>query len=60
MVESDAPLPLVTQRANAIKKAIAEVQKLQAEQQIADALNMRNRPRTDAVYNLLPNSPVLV
>ena len=28
MVELDAPLPLVTQRANAIKKAIAEIQKL--------------------------------
>jgi len=28
IVESDAPSPLVTQRAAAIKKAIAEIQKL--------------------------------
>src|SRR5450432_3776685 len=60
MVESDAPSPSVTQRANAIKKAMTEIQKLRAEHQIADALNTRNGPRTDAVHDLLPNSPVLV
>jgi hypothetical protein len=32
MVESDTPSPSVTQRANAIKKAIAEIRKLRAEQ----------------------------
>ena len=31
IVEIDSPLPLVAQRANAIKKAITEVQKLRAE-----------------------------
>ena len=31
MVKSDALLPLVTQRATAIKKAIVEIQKLRAE-----------------------------
>jgi hypothetical protein len=51
---------MVTQRAAAIRKAIVEVQKLRAERQIADTLNMRNGPRTDVVYNLLPNSPVIV
>jgi hypothetical protein len=53
-------LPTVTQRANAVKKAIAKIRKLRAERQVADALNMRNRPRTDAVYDLPPNSLVLV
>jgi hypothetical protein len=60
MIELDAPLPTVTQRANAVKKAMAEICKLRAERQIADALNMCNRPRIDAVHNLPPNSPVLV
>jgi hypothetical protein len=31
MVELDAPSPSVTQRSNAIKKAMAEIQKLRAE-----------------------------
>jgi AT hook motif len=60
MIDSDAPSPTVTQRAAAIRKAMAEVQKLRAERQIADALNMRNGPRTNAVHELPPNSPVLV
>jgi valyl-tRNA synthetase len=60
MTELDAPSPTVTQRANAVKKAIAEIRKLRAERQVADALNMRNRPKTNAVYNLPLNSPVLV
>jgi hypothetical protein len=60
MTELDAPSPTVTQCVNAVKKAMAEICKLCAKQQVADALNMRNRPKTDAVYNLPPNSPVLV
>ena len=60
MVESDAPSPTVIQRAAAIKKAMAEIQKLRAERQIADALNMRNGPNADAIHDLPPNSPVLV
>jgi hypothetical protein len=60
MAELDVLLLLVTQQTNAIKKAIAEIYKLRAERQVADALNIRNRLRTDAVYNLLLNSPVLV
>src|SRR5438045_6919420 len=39
---------------------MAEVQKLQAERQIADALNTQNGPRTDMIHDLPPNSPVLV
>jgi hypothetical protein len=60
MTELDAPSPTVTQRANAVKKAMAEIRKLRAERQVADALNIRNGPRTDAVHDLPPNSPVLV
>jgi hypothetical protein len=60
MTELDAPSPTVTQRANAVKKAMAEIRKLRAERQVADALNMRNGPKTDAVHDLPPNSPVLV
>ena len=56
----DAPSPTVTQRANAVKKAMAEICKLHTERQVADILNIQNRPRTDTVYNLLPNLPVLV
>ena len=60
MVELDSPSPSVTQRSNAIKKAMAEIQKLRAERQIADALNQRNGPRTDSVHDLPLNSLVLV
>jgi hypothetical protein len=60
MVESDAPSPTVAQRATAIKKAMAEIQKLRAERQVADALNIRNGPKTDAIHDLPPSSPVLV
>jgi hypothetical protein len=60
MVESDAPNPTVAQRAAALKKAMEEVKKLRAERQVADALNMRNGPKTTAIHNLPLNSPVLV
>ena len=56
----DAPLPIVTQYANAVKKAIIKIYKLRAEQQVANVLNMRNGPKTDTIYNLPPNLLVLV
>jgi len=37
-----------------------EVKKLRAKRQVADALNIRNRPKTTIIYNLPLNSPVLV
>src|SRR6266702_1698326 len=37
-----------------------EVKKLRAERQVADALNMRNGPKTTAIHNLPLNSPILV
>ena len=60
MVELDVLLPSVTQRANAVKKAIVEIQKLRAKCQVADALNMRNGPKMDVVYDLPLNLLVLV
>lgn len=60
MTDSDAPSPTVTQRANAMRKAMEEVRKVRAERQVADALNLRNGPKTDAIHGLPPNSPVLV
>lgn len=60
LVESDPPAPSVSQRAAAIRKAMDEVRKLHAKRQVADAVNMRNGPRTDPVHELPPNSPVLV
>ena len=30
------------------------------ERQVANALNMRNRPKIDIIYDLPPNLPVLV
>jgi hypothetical protein len=56
----DIPLPTVIQYTNIVKKAIAEICKLYTEQQVADTLNIYNRPRTDTVRDLLPNLPVLV
>ena len=60
MTEFDAPSPTTTQRATAIKKAMAEIQKMRAKRQVTDALNTRNGPNTDSVHNLELNSQVLV
>jgi hypothetical protein len=60
MTEFDAPSPTTTQRATAIKKAMAEIQKMRAKRQVADALNTRNGPNTDGIHNLELNSQVLV
>jgi hypothetical protein len=39
---------------------MAEIHKLQAERQVANALNTRNKPMTNVVHSLLLSSPVLV
>ena len=39
LVNTDAPLPTVSQRANALKKVMEEIKKIQAEHQVTDALN---------------------
>jgi hypothetical protein len=60
MSESDTPSPTVTQRAAALKKATAEIQRFRAKRQVADALNTRNGPNTDGIHGLELNSLVLV
>jgi hypothetical protein len=47
------PSPFITERAEAIYKAIKEVRRLYAEQQVNDALAIRNRPNTEPVLTLL-------
>ena len=56
----DAPSLTVTQRATAVKKAIEEIRKLYTKRQVTDALSIQNGPRIDAIYDLPPNSQVLV
>ena len=51
---------LIAQRALAIKKAMAKVQKLQAKRQVNDAINTRNGPSIATIYDLTLNSDVLV
>jgi hypothetical protein len=60
MADDDAPSPTVIQRATALQKAMQEVRKLRAKQQINDALNTRNGPNISAVHDLPLNSKVLV
>jgi hypothetical protein len=60
MAKLDIFLFIVIQRINIVKKAIVEIYKLYIEWQVTNILNMQNRPKTDAVYNLPLNSPVLV
>ena len=52
--------PSVSQQAIAIKKAIVQIQKIQAKRQINNALNIRNGPSMTIIYNLALNLEVLV
>ena len=55
------PLTLsITERAAAIRKAMAEIVKLRAKQTINNALYYCNGPNTTSVHNLPLNSEVLV
>ena len=56
----DIPSLIVIQRANIVKKAIVEIRKLYTEQQVTNALNIRNGPKTDTIYNLPLNLLILV
>jgi hypothetical protein len=47
------PLPFITKQAEAIYKAIKEVQRFYAEQQVNNALAMKNRLNTELVLTLL-------
>jgi hypothetical protein len=56
----DPPAPLITVRATAVYKAMAEIAKLQARKSVNNALRHRNRPDTTLVHDLPLNSEVLV
>jgi hypothetical protein len=60
MTEFDTSVPIIIQRANTIKKAITEIQKLQAKCQVTDALNTHNSLNIDSIHNLELNSLALV
>ena len=60
LTESDAPSPTLTQRAQALRKAMDEVRRIRAERHVRDTLRFRNGPRTTAVQELPLNSSVLV
>jgi hypothetical protein len=60
IAKSDPPVPTVIQRAAVIKRAIAEIRKIRAEQQVTEALRTRNGPRTNDIHDLPLNSEVLV
>ena len=60
MTEQDAPSATVAQRAHAVRRAMAEIQRLRAKRQVNDALNTRNGPSTTTVHDLALNSDVLL
>jgi hypothetical protein len=60
MTTWDTPATSITQRAAAIRKAMEAVRKCHAARKIADALRMRNGPRTDHIADLPLDSDVLV
>lgn len=50
----------ILQRATTIDKAMNEIQKIRAENQIPDVFKTRNRLLVDLVHNLLLNFDILV
>lgn len=60
MVDDSSPAPTQRQRAKAIKKAMEEVRRAQAERRVADALSTRNGPDTGAIQDLPLQSLVRV
>jgi hypothetical protein len=60
MTRDSPPSPSITERAEAIHKAMKEVRRLYAKQQVNNALAMRNRPNTEPVLTLPLQSDVRV
>ena len=60
IMDSDPPSPDITERAGAIKKAMAEVRACHARRKVADALRMRNGPQASHIHDLPLNSEVMV
>jgi hypothetical protein len=60
MTKLDPPTPLITACAMAIRKAMAEITKLQAQKSVNNALHHRNGPDTTPIHDLPLNLEVLV
>jgi len=60
MTNLDPPAPLITVRTTAVRKAMAEIAKLQACKSVNNALRHWNGPDTTPVHDLPLNSEVLV
>jgi hypothetical protein len=60
MSKLDPPTPSVTDQVATIRKAMAEIAKLQAKQTVNNALYYRNGLNMTSVYNLPLNSEVLI
>ena len=60
MTDSSPPSPSIEVRANAVRKAMAEVRKLKAKRQVDGALATRNGPNTIETLNLPLQSEVKV
>ena len=58
--DSDVPALLIQQRAVAIYKAMEEITKEKVKKIVNNILNTQNSPNIKALYNLPPNSLVLV
>jgi hypothetical protein len=58
IIKDSPPLPSITKQAEAIYKAMKKVRRLYAEQQVNDALAMRNRLNTEPVLTLSLQSDV--
>jgi hypothetical protein len=59
-LETDLPALSVIQQAQAIKRAINKVTRIQAEMQVKRALNTYNSPDTAEIHSILLNSEVIV
>ena len=60
MNDLDPPTPSMTQRTKAIKRAMEEITKIRAKQQVNTALNHRNGPSVTPIHDTPLNSPVMV
>lgn len=60
MYSMDPTAPTIIQKAAAIEKAIDKVRKIRAENQVADALNTKNRQLVDFIHDFSLNSDILV
>lgn len=60
MYSIDLPSPSIIQRVTTIDKAINKVRKIRAENQVANALNTRNRPFVNLINNFPLNFDIMV